>query len=100
MNYCCNCNELINGYKCNTCGNKKLREVKGEDFCHFATLNNLQAGMFLPILEDNNIEVATMPQYIFPATFFSAGKSQSKKLYVKYKNIERATELYKKYIEI
>ncbi len=56
--------------------------------------------MFLPILEDNNIEVAIMPQYNFPATFFSAGKSQSKKLYVKYKNIERATELYKKYIEI
>ncbi len=97
MNYCTNCSEIVNAKKCTHCGNKKLREVEENDYCHFATLDSLQAGMFKPILEENNIDVIITPYYGALVTKSSIGNSSYKKLFVKYKHIQNATSLYKTY---
>lgn len=76
-----------------------MREVNGEDYCYFATLNNLQAQMLIPMLEEEKIEVVSMPMYFFGVTYSSAGKSSSKKLYIRYKNFEKAKKIYNDYFK-
>ena len=95
MNYCSNCNELINAKKCAKCGNKNLREVQPEDYCYFATLTNMQVNLFVPRLEEKNVTVVTMPELKYRVTCATAGKSPCQKLFVKFKDIDTAVNLYK-----
>lgn len=94
-NFCEKCNMLTGGTQCPVCGNKKLRDADGDDFCYFASLSVFDFEMLAFPLQENKIEVVGVPFYIGGVTRSNAGRAEGRKVYVRYKDLEKAKEIYK-----
>lgn len=80
--------------RCPICGNKKLRGVLNEDFCYLANLTVFDFGILEYALKDNGIEVVCVPYYPYKVTYATAGRAEYRKVYVRYKNLNKAKEIY------
>ena len=60
MYFCEKCNLLMRDTVCKNCGKKKLREVQGNDFCFFVSLEADKARYFEENLKLHNIPTASM----------------------------------------
>lgn len=95
MLFCEKCNLLTDGKRCPICRNKKLREVNNDDFCYFVDLHSLYFEMLEEALKNNNIEVVAIPYYPGNSVIFSnAGRGDGRKVYVRYKHLDAAAEIY------
>ncbi|MGN0804681.1 MAG: hypothetical protein ACI4MS_04790 [Candidatus Coproplasma sp.] len=94
MNFCEKCNILTDDARCPVCGNKKLRDADGEDFCYFKSLSSFDFEMLAFTLQENKIEVVGVPYYLGGVTHSTAGRAEGRKVYVRYKDIEKAKEIY------
>lgn len=95
MLFCEKCNLLTNDKRCPNCRTKKLRDVRDDDFCYFADLHSMYFEMFEEALKNNNVDVVGVPYYPGNAVVFSnAGRADGRKVYVRYKNLDVATEIY------
>ncbi len=92
--FCEKCNFPTEESRCPLCGNKKLREVKDEDFCFFVNINEFSYTMLESALQEQKIEVVGVPCYSHEATFATAGKADSRQVYIRYKDIDKAIEIY------
>lgn len=95
MQFCEKCNLLTDGKRCPSCRNKKLRDVHDDDFYYFTDLHSMCFEMFEEALKNNNIDVVGVPYYPGNAVVFSnAGRADGRKVYVRYKNLDTAAEIY------
>ena len=93
-NFCEKCNILTDNACCPVCGNKKLREADGEDFCYFKSISAFAFEMLAFTLQENKIEVIGVPYYLGGVTHSTAGRAEGRKVYVRYKDIDKAKEIY------
>lgn len=95
MNYCEKCNIVTEESYCPYCGNKKMREPNDCDYCFFTNLNAFNFEMFNEALKNNGIEVAYIPYYPQNTiSFCNAGRASGRKIYIKYKGLQTAHEIY------
>ncbi len=92
--FCEKCNFATPENRCPLCGNKKLRDVKNEDLCFFVNINEFSYKMFESALQEQNIEVVGVPCYSREATYATAGRANARQVYIRYKDIEKAMEIY------
>ncbi len=92
--YCEKCNFATEESRCPQCGNKKLREVKDDDYCFFVNLNEFSYNMLESALQEQNIEVVGVPCYSREATYATAGRANARQVYIRYKDIDKAIEIY------
>ena len=94
MNYCEKCNCRVESSYCQVCGTKKVRPINDDDFCYFVTINAMWCEMFEDALTDNQIDCVCVPHYTHNVTPFNAGRADSRRVYIRYANISKATEIY------
>ena len=94
MNFCENCNFLVEGGFCPKCGNKKVREVKSEDFCFFTDIDAFYCTMLEEAIKNNGIDVVCVPFYDRGTTLATAGRANGRHVFVRYKDIENVREIY------
>lgn len=94
MLFCEKCNFATAESCCPSCGNKKLRAVNDGDFCFFADLDEFYFDMLERALNENNIDVAGVPYYPYGVTYATAGRARGRKIYIRYKDIEKAEKIY------
>lgn len=94
MLFCEKCNFATPENRCPSCGNKRLRAVNDDDFCFFTNTDEFNFDMLESTLNENNIEVVGVPYYVRGVTYASAGRADGRKVYVRYKDIEQAREIY------
>jgi len=94
MNFCENCNILLDSDYCYLCDNKKLRQVKDDDFCFLTECEYTFGNVFNEDLQKEGIESAFIPYGDGVRTVFGL-KLDKFRVYVKYKDYDRALELYK-----
>ncbi len=95
MLFCEKCNFATKENRCPSCGNKKLRAVADEDFCFLVNLDEFYYTMLESTLRENDIEVVGVPYYSHGVTYASAGRADGRKVYVRFKDVERAKEFYR-----
>lgn len=94
MQFCEKCNYATAETVCALCGNKKLRAVEDEDFCYFASMSDIDFEMFEFTLKENGIDAVWVPFYPFGVTHASAGRADGRKVYIRYKDMENAKEIF------
>ncbi|MGN1104439.1 MAG: hypothetical protein ACI4QI_06125 [Candidatus Coproplasma sp.] len=94
MLFCEKCNYITDEKICPCCGNKKLRDVTDEDFCYFTKMDAYDFEMFEYTLNDNGIDVVGIPIYPYGVTYASAGRAHGRKIYVRYKDIEKTKDIF------
>ncbi len=94
MLFCEKCNFLTDKEYCPVCGSSKLRQVKGEDFCYFAQLNTMEFEMLESALKEKGVDVVGMPFYTKPVIYSTAGRAQARRVFVRYKDLNKAREIY------
>ena len=94
MLFCEKCNLATSENCCPVCGNKKLRTVQDEDFCFFVNLDEFYFTMLEKVLKDEAVDVVGVPYYTHGVTYATAGRASGRKVYIRYKDIEQATEIY------
>ena len=94
MNFCENCNFLVEGEVCPKCGNENIREVKAEDFCFFMDIDDFYCTMLEEALKANGIEAVCVPYYTGGVTYGSAGRAGGRHVFVRHKDFESAGEIY------
>lgn len=94
MLFCKKCNFATDKQNCPICGSKKLREVNNDDFCYFTHMSSFAFEMFKTALNEDNIEVAGIPYYPVGISRANAGRASEQKVYVMYKDFEKAREAY------
>ena len=94
MNFCENCNLLVDGERCPKCGNKKVREVQGEDYCFFVDVDAFSCTMLEETLKNNGIDVVCVPFYDRGTTFATAGRANGRHVFVRHKDFENVREIY------
>lgn len=94
MLFCENCNIVTEEKICPCCGRKKLREVTGEDFCYFTKMNVFDFEMLEYTLKENGIEVVGVPFNTYGATYSTAGRADGRRVYVRYKDMEKAKDIF------
>lgn len=90
MYFCEKCNFLSQESRCDICKKKNLREVEGDDFCYFVTLDTDRARYFEENLQVENVPVACLGVGI-DLRFRTSSRF---KMYIPYKHFELATEIY------
>lgn len=93
MLFCEKCNILTTENRCPLCGNKKLRDVDGEDFCFFTNVDEFYFEMLESTLNENDIEVVGVPFYSLGVSYATVGRADKRKVYVRYKDIEKTKEI-------
>lgn len=94
MTFCENCHIIADGQKCSKCGNKKLRDVNGEDFCLFINLDVFRFQIFEIALKENKIDVVGTPYYPSGVSRGNAGRASGRHVYIRYKNFGIARNIY------
>ena len=94
MLFCEKCNFITTENRCPLCNNKKLRTVDDADFCFFANLDEFYFNMLESTLNEKAIDVIGVPYYPRGVTYATAGRAQGRKVYIRYKDIERVKEIY------
>ncbi len=93
MYYCKQCGILYPVCVCDKCGVYGLPRAKNDDFCFFVTLDDIEAEMFGGALKNRNIPFVALPIY-GRVMQMSAGMKEKYKIYVEFRNIEQAEEIY------
>ncbi len=94
MLYCEKCQLLTQNKFCPKCKNKKLREVKDDDFCFFVSMDALSFEMFESSLQSINIDVVGLPFYTHAVTMSSAGRAQGRAVFIRFKDLQVARQTY------
>ena len=94
MMYCEKCNFATDENRCPLCGNKGLRAVNDKDFCFFTIVDEFHFNMLESTLKENKVEIIGVPCYSRGVTYATAGRADRRKVYVHYKDMERAKEIY------
>lgn len=94
MIFCEKCNYITAENRCPLCGNKKLRNVNNDDFCFFINLDTFHFTMFESALNEKKIDVIGIPYYPRAVAYGNAGRAQGRKVYLRYKDIGQAKEIY------
>lgn len=94
MLFCEKCNAMTAEKQCPACGNTALREVRGEDFCFFVLLHGISFTMLESALKQEGVDVVGVPCYTHGVTYATAGRADSRKVYVRYRDWEKAQEVY------
>ena len=94
MLFCEKCNLLTEEARCPLCGNKKLRAAEDTDFCFFVELGEFYFTMFESALNEEKIDVIGYPFYSVAVTYANAGRAGGRRVYIRYKDIEKAGEVY------
>jgi RNA polymerase subunit RPABC4/transcription elongation factor Spt4 len=92
--YCDRCNISTTEKVCPSCGNPRLRSVTTEDFCYFVSLDSADYEKFENALKENGIARLGIPYSNTPA-YAAAGRPDGRKVYIRYKNTEKAWEIYR-----
>lgn len=93
MLFCENCNVLCGDESCPQCGRRKLRSPSEMDYCLFTEVSSMFGEMFGGILDDEGIEHVDIPSGRGVWTVFAI-KLENLKMFVRYKDIDKAKELY------
>ena len=94
MQYCKNCQRLVDGEVCPHCRNTKLRVALDADFCLVAEVPYMQAEMLKEVFSDNDIpctERSVLGAGLTAELGVNVGRVR---LYVPYDRFEPAQELY------
>ena len=94
MLFCEKCNYITDEKICPCCGRKKLRDVTDEDFCFFTKMDAYNFEMFEYTLNDNGIDVVGVPFYIVGVTYSLAGKAGGRRVYIRYKDLQKAKDIF------
>lgn len=101
MLFCERCHLPTDEKKCPNCNNKKLREIDDNDFCFFVNLSAPYFEMFAETLKNNGIEAVGVPYYPQNAVVFSnAGRAEGRRVYIKYKDVDFAREIYSELFDL
>lgn len=73
---------------------QKIERRINEDFCYLANLTVFDFGIAEYALKDNGIEVVGVPSYRYGVTYATAGRAEYRNVYVRYKNLNKAKEIY------
>ena len=92
MNFCEKCNLLVEGERCDYCGNANLREVKSDDFCFLIECENTVGKSLEEALKRENIPSALVPCGNGVNSFFALPLGNFK-IYVPYESYEKALEI-------
>lgn len=95
--YCEECKLLVNGEICPECGSENLREPKDEDFCFLVECRHDFGEMLKDALDDEDIECALVPWGNGVRSKFGL-PLENYKIYVPYKEVEKAVEILKEFI--
>ncbi len=90
MFFCEKCNLANKETVCYNCGRKKLREVKPDDFCHFANLDAFKTNMLELNFKEKGIPMAKLGY----GYNYSTKISSNYKIYVPYNFLNQAEEMY------
>jgi RNA polymerase subunit RPABC4/transcription elongation factor Spt4 len=93
--YCDRCNVSTQEKVCPSCGNNRLRAVTTEDFCYFVSLEQEKFNRLESALKENGIDVVGVPFFMNGPTYANAGRPNGRKAYIRYKNTEKAKEIYR-----
>lgn len=91
MKYCENCSAATNAARCPICGGKKLREVRGEDYCFLVELPKIEGDMLADILRGNGMECVADPSGSGVNTAMAL-PLENRKLYVRWKDWDAAAD--------
>lgn len=94
MLYCEKCNILVKCEKCPLCKSMNLRKVKDIDFCYFTSIGTIHYEIFKNSLKKEKIDIVGIPYYTKPVTLSSAGRAQGRRVYVRYKDFEKAKDIF------
>lgn len=94
MLFCEKCNVATAEKFCPSCGSKKLRAADNDDFCYLLSTSAFNFEMFESALKENDADVVGVPYYPYGVTRANAGRAGGRKVYVRYKDMERAKEIY------
>lgn len=61
MKYCENCYCLSTQERCPLCGNKRLRQVREDDFCLLLEENTAYCNMLMEVFKENGIDYSVIP---------------------------------------
>lgn len=95
MKFCEKCNLMVQYDRCPACGSKKVRDIRENDFVLLVNLDSFHCEMLEYALNDNQIENACIPYYPLGVTNANAGRASGRRVYVRFKDLERAMEVYK-----
>lgn len=99
MQYCKNCQRLVDGEVCPHCRNKKLRVALDADFCLIAEIPYMQAEMLKEVYADNDIPCTERSVLGAGITSRLGVNVERVRLYVPYDRFEPAQELYRAFFE-
>ena len=94
MLFCEKCNFITEENICPSCGNKKLRAVSDNDFRYYVSLSDFHYEMLEFTLKDNEVDVVGVPYYPYGVSRANAGRAGARKVYIRYKDFEKANEIY------
>ena len=94
MLFCERCNVITDVNCCPACSNKKLRNVKDDDFCFFTKASAYDYEMFEFTLKENDIDVVGVPFYPNGVTYATAGRASGRRVYIRYRDIDAAKEIF------
>ena len=92
MNYCEKCHMLLEEATCPECGGKRLRPVQEDDYCLLAEKEDLWAGMLEELLTNEGISCVRVGMR-GAALVVNCGASERYRMYVPYREMERAKDL-------
>jgi len=90
--YCENCHLLNERDYCQSCRKKNLRTPDKNDYCFLVEVDSMFGGMFLGILEEENVSYSYMPSGNGVRSFFGL-KLENLKIFITYEFFEKAKEL-------
>ena len=92
--YCPNCQIIFSeAVCCPVCGRKKVRESLPEDICFLTEVTPVFGGMLKDVLEQNEIPVLSNSNIGAGMAMRAGSMFERIKLYVRYDNLQRATEI-------
>lgn len=89
MNFCEKCNGAFEDERCPACGNKKVRQVRDEDYCFLIEKGVHQCEVLMSVLDANDIHYSAMPFGSGVESYFGMSLSNYR-IYVPYGSLETA----------
>lgn len=90
--YCMSCNRIVTGEKCPSCGGRRLRLPRADDFCFLTDLELLWSQAMADLLTDNGIKFVT--RNVFGAAQVKmTGVPERVRFFVPYSQYYQAKEL-------
>ncbi len=98
-NYCESCNTLTDERVCLRCGKKRTRPVREEDFCFYVNLRADNVRLFEAELKKEARPLVALPEYAGGATSYETGNKAYFRIFLRYGDFQKATEIFRKLFE-